>query len=93
MSVPKPPAFDGKNFGKALTDRVRKEDGSAYQVFDQFAGWKIWNDKQRDVVETHRVQLADHKKDLDSHSASVQDLRARVSALEAQPHAPFPGSG
>lgn len=89
-SVPKPPAFDAAAFSKALTENVKKPDGSPYQAFSQFTGYKQWNDKQRDSVEQNRVTLVDHKHDLDEHAGRLQSLEARMAAVEAQPVARFP---
>lgn len=91
--VPKPPAFDAAAFSKALTDNVKKPDGSPYAAFSQFTGYKVWNDKQRDEIEKVRVGVFGSgglKGDVDEHSARLLDLEARMAAVEAQPVARFP---
>ena len=88
--VPKAPPFDGQTFQNAMDENIRRPDGQPYAVFKQFRDWKLWNDRQRDYTETHRIQLADHKGDLDEHSARLLDLERAVAALEAQPATRFP---
>ncbi len=63
--------------------------------------WKRWVEATaeqdavglRDVVNANALGLDDIKKDTDSHSVDLADLKARVSALEAAPATPFPASG
>lgn len=88
--IPKAPPFDAATFQKALDENIRRPDGKPYAVFKQFRDWKLWDDKQRDYVETHRIQLGDHKVDIDEHSARLMDLEARMAAVEAQPVTRFP---
>lgn len=90
MTVPKPPPFDAATFQKALDENIRRPDGNPYSVFSQFRGWKLWNDKQRDYAETHRVRLDDHKTDIDEHSARLADVESRLALLEAAPVTRFP---
>lgn len=102
MSVPRLPAFDAKVFAQRLYERVRRPNGDPYAVFDPAddSGHPIGFPRfveglrtQRDVVAAHDVQLQDHKRDLDSLAADVNDLDGRVAALEGQQATPFPGSG
>ena len=90
MSVPRAPGFSADIFADALSENIKRPDGKPYAVFDQFRGWKLWNDQQRDFVETNRRALVDHKQDIDEHSARLADMEHRVAALEAQPVTRFP---
>lgn len=94
MSVPKPPAFDAQTSANAWTKHVLKDDGSQYAAFSKFPAWKQWADRLRDFVQANEIALVDQKEDLDQQQAKIQNLTARVAALEARPPAvPFPGSG
>ncbi len=100
-----PPAFDATTFVKTLYDRVRKPDGSAYQVFEDkaLARWKRWLDGTveydgtglRDTVNANALYLDQVKNDLDNHKDADNTRHAalaqRVTALEGQaPATPFP---
>lgn len=102
MSVPRLPSFDAKTFAQRLYERVRKPNGDPYTVFDPVddGGHPIGFPRfveglrtQRDVLAAHDVQLQDHKHDIDSMQADVDDLDKRVAVLEGQQATPFPGSG
>jgi hypothetical protein len=84
MAVPKLPTFDAKSFV------ARLKELKPAPVFDQFLGWKIGVDGQRDVVARHDVQLSDHKGDLDAHSERLNRHADRLAALEARPVSTFP---
>lgn len=91
--VPKPPAFDAAGFSKALTDNIKKPDGTSYAPFSQFTGYKQWNDKQRDEIEKVRVGVFGSegiKNDVDEHAARLNKLESRMAAVEAQPVTRFP---
>ena len=90
--VPKPPALDAKTCAEAWTQGVLKPDGTPYSAFGKFPMWKTWADKLRDYVESNRVAIKDQKGDLDAHTARLDTLNARVTALEEKPSVPFPGS-
>jgi hypothetical protein len=62
--------------------------------------WKRWVGGEgeydvtglRDVVNADALMLDQVKQDGDTNTAAIVDLRRRVTALETQPSAPFPGS-
>lgn len=90
MTVPKAPGFSADIFSKALYENIKRPDGQPYAVFQQFKGWKLWNDQQRDHIETNRRALVDHKTDIDEHSARLNDVEDRLALLEATPATRFP---
>lgn len=94
MSVTKPPAWDGKTSGEAWYKHVLKPDGTSYAAFSKFLPWKQWVDKLYEPIRTLEVRADNQKEHLDENSAEIQNLQARVAALEARPPSvPFPGSG
>lgn len=106
MSVPRLPAFDAKSFSQRLYERVRKESGGAYSIFDplddsgkplNFPRFVQGLRGLRDNVATHDVQLKDQKSDIDSLRAMadrrLDAAEGRLAALEAQQNDPFPASG
>ena len=90
--VPKAPALDAQTCAKAWTEGVLKPDGTPYSAFGKFPSWKSWADRLRDYVEANRIAIKDQKGDLDAHTARLNTLNARVTALEEKPSVPFPGS-
>lgn len=90
MTVPKPPPFDAATFQKALDENIRRPDGKPYAVFSQYREYKLWNDKQRDYVNAHDIELDDHKTDLDEHSARLAQIESRLALLEVAPVTRFP---
>ena len=87
------PAFDAAGLAKALklTDAQTR----------QLVAWKRWAEATsefdgtglRDVVAANAQGLNAVKANVDSHTASISELTARVRTLEARPSIPFPGSG
>ena len=91
--VPKAPAFDAQTAAKAWTEGLKKPNGQPYSAFGFFPPWKIWADTLRNYVESNRIAIKDQKGDIDAHTARLNTLNARVTALEEKPSVPFPGSG
>lgn len=90
--VPKPPALDGAAMAKGW-EQLKKPDGTPYTAWAKWPMWKVWADTLRNHVESNRVAIKDQKGDLDAHTARLNTLNARVTALEEKPSVPFPGSG
>ena len=103
-----PPAGDFGTFAKSLWERVRKSDGSPYQVFadgtlPRFTRWVGSIEEYdgvglRDTVNANALYLDEVKNDLDKHKDADNNRHAalaqRVTALEGQVTvSPFPHSG
>lgn len=94
MSVPKPPNFDAVAWRDRLKEAIPKRpDGTPITVWSQLPDFIQWSRTMRDVSNTHEIQLADQKKDLDAHSARLNTQNDRITALENAPNVPFPASG
>lgn len=94
MSVPQLPSFDAKAANNGWKT-LRKADGSEFAVYgsESFVSFVQGLRGQRDIVARHDVQLNDHKRDIDRHTARLDALAQRVTALEDAPSVPFPASG
>jgi hypothetical protein len=90
--VPKPPALDAKSMADGWS-QLKRPDGTPYTAYGKWAPWKTWADSLRNYVEANRIAIKDQKGDLDAHTARLNTLNARVTALEEKPSVPFPGSG
>jgi hypothetical protein len=90
--VPKPPALDAASMTQGWS-QLKKPDGSSYTAYGKWPMWKQWADTLRNYVEANRIAIKDQKGDLDAHTARLNTLNARVTALEEKPSVPFPGSG
>jgi hypothetical protein len=90
--VPKPPTFDATAWRDRLKEAIPKRpDGTPIKVWDQLPPLAAWWSKMRDISQTHDIQLADQKRDLDLHGQAIIELRADVQALKEAPAArPFP---
>lgn len=95
LPVPKLPAFDAKSFAKRLYEGVRKPNGDPFSVFSpegptSFPAFVNGLRVQRDNLERHDIQLADHKRHLDTLTQKQASIERRVQALEDAPDSPFP---
>ena len=99
MAFPKIAAHDAKTFTQRLFERVRKEDGGAYSVFDPVGSTsyvEAWKSVRavRDAAAATDVFAHDLQGDLvrvaDAHDTRLDRLETRVAALEAQPGTSFP---
>jgi hypothetical protein len=93
MAVPKPPNFDAVGWRDRLKEAIPKRpDGTAITVWNQIVEWTKWQRLIRDNVESQRIQLVDHKRDLDAHTERLNKHADRLAVLEARPtSSPFPG--
>lgn len=92
MAVPKPPNFDAVAWRDRLKEAIPKRpDGTPITVWSQLPDFIQWARTMRDVSNTHDIQLADHKKDLDNHTDRLNIQADRIKALEDAPTTrPFP---
>lgn len=92
MTVPKPPNFDAAGWTARLKEAIPKRpDGTPISVWDQLPPFIKWARTMRDVSNTHDIQLADQKKDLDNHTERLNTQADRIKALEDAPISrPFP---
>ncbi len=102
-----PPAGDFAIFSKALSDNVKKPDGSPYAVFGdgtlpRFTRWvgglsEYDGTGLRDVVNTNALYLDQVKNDLDAHKSTDivrhKTINERLAELEASQAQPTPFPG
>jgi len=97
MAVPKPPNFDAAGWTARLKEAIPKRpDGTTIAVWDQLPPFVKWIRGQRDILDTHRIQLDDQKAHLDRLDEREKDHHAvqatEIAALkEAVKNPPFPG--
>lgn len=99
----KPPAFDARAANDAWLKKVLKDDDTPYAVFasggfhnlnrwmlgiGEFDGKGLF-----DAVKTNASEQNHIRTQVNGHGARLDKHDDRLAALEAQQHAPFPGSG
>jgi hypothetical protein len=95
----KPPDFNATSFTNAL----KANQAITPALAAQFITWKRFVEASnqydgvdagglRDVVDANAYGLEGLKTNVDSNSVVIESLNERVTALEARPQTPFPGS-
>ncbi len=87
-----PPSFDAGAFAKHVG--ITDADVKNFQSWKRWCGGELEFDGTglRDVVAANAVGLNAVKANLDQADGQITQLFERVTALEAQPRLPFPGS-
>lgn len=83
MAVVKLPAFDARAFADRLKEALpKRSNGTPITVWETFPPFATALRGLRDNVATHDVQLTDHKRDLDAHTATLASLPAADVELQ-----------